>query len=132
MAFVQSSQLTPRSVEWLWPGRLPAVGPSRAGRWRSGGGQVAGHARSGVRIDDGGAVPGRLAGRHGGVGDDRNAEDRARDTIYSRLDTAGVDRNRIIVWKATPNEPWLRLPSQLRRLDDVAAHSRSPVHHRPA
>jgi hypothetical protein len=81
MAFVQLSRLTPCSVEWLWPGRLPLGHPVLIDGDPGLGKSLitldlAARITTGQPFPDG--TPGGMAAPVMIV----NAEDRARDTIY--------------------------------------------------
>jgi hypothetical protein len=56
-----------------------------------------------------------------------NAEDRARETIHSRLVAAGADLARAMVWQRQAGEPWLHLPREVRQLDDIIASTRAKL-----
>ena len=110
MPFASVTDLPPRPIDYLWPGRLarghlhlvdgdPGIGKSLVLL------DLAARLTSGRSLPDGAAAvaptPAILF----------NAEDNARDTVAPRLAAAGADLGRVSLWEHAPGEPGFRLPS---------------------
>jgi putative DNA primase/helicase len=128
MPFISLDQITPRPIEWLWPGRLalghlhmldgdPGLGKSLVVL------DLAARLTTGQPFPDGAASPGPANVVI------INAEDGARDTIPARLTAAAADMPRVTVWDRSPGEPWLRLPSQIDDLDALVGRTHAKLVH---
>ncbi len=118
MSFRFLNELQAHSVVSLWPGRLaldhlhmvdgdPGIGKSLILL------DVCARVTTGQPFPDG--APGGAPAPVLLV----SAEDGAADTIRERLLVAGADAGRVVVWQREPGEPWLHLPSDVSKLDDI-------------
>lgn len=124
MPFRRINELTPHRTQWLWPGRLAA-------------GHLAlfdgdpGLGKSLITMDLCARITTGRPFADGAPGGDpanvviANAEDGAADTIYARLQAAGADLNRVIVWERDDGEAWLRLPDHVDKLERILITSRA-------
>lgn len=122
---VPASQLTPRSVQWLWPGRLalgklaildgdPGVGKSFLAL------DLCARLSAGRPFPDGSPGPGPAASLI------LNGEDGADDTIVPRLHALGADLDRVFVWRRDSDlMRRVSLSGDLGALREVLAHTRA-------
>src|SRR5437870_4959213 len=106
------SQLTPRPVSWLWPGRL-ALGKLAMLDGDPGLGKSLLALDLCARLSTGRPFPDGALGPGIGTAIVLNAEDSEQDTIHPRLLALGADLDRVFVLhpKDDPGQP-LRLPHQ--------------------
>lgn len=120
MPFIDLDQITTSCVQWLWPGRL-AVGHLAILDGDPGLGKSLVTLDLCARITTGRPYPdGHPCPRPGHV-IVVNGEDGARDVIPGRLRAAGADLERVQVYDRSDGEAELRLPSQVKRLEDAVA-----------
>jgi AAA domain len=122
MPFVTLDRITKQKVQWLWPGRL-TLGHLAILDGDPGLGKSLVTLDLCARISTGRPFPdGQATGKPASV-IVINAEDGARDIIPGRLIAAGADLSRVQVFDREPGEAFLRLPGQVRRLEDAIARS---------
>jgi hypothetical protein len=121
------SALTPRSVAWLWPGRLalgklamldgdPGLGKSFVTL------DLCARLSTGRPFPDGTAAPGVSSALI------LNGEDDAQDTLCPRLQMLGADLARcFVIHEVGDAFGPLRLPTQTRLLDEALTHSRAQL-----
>jgi putative DNA primase/helicase len=119
---VPASQLTPRPLSWLWPGRLalgklalldgdPQLGKSLLTL------DLCARLSTGRPFPDGTPSPGPATSLI------FNAEDGAADTILPRLRALGADLDRVLVAPRGDPSAALALPGDLGPLDDLVAQT---------
>ena len=122
MPFVALDRLPKQNVQWLWPGRL-TLGHLSILDGDPGLGKSLVTLDLCARLSTGRALPdGAPVGEPASV-IVINAEDGARDIIHGRLVAAGAVLSRVHVFDRDPDEPFLRLPGDLHRLEDAIARS---------
>jgi hypothetical protein len=116
LVFQRASEIEPRNIEWLWPGRLarrklalivgePELGKSQIGT------DVIARLTTAELWPDGGSAP-------SGSAIVLSAEDAAEDTLRPRLEAAGADLDRVHILRAV-------YTGEKRRTFELADRSRS-------
>ena len=116
LVFQRASEIEPRNIEWLWPGRLARrklaliVGEPELGKSQIGTDVIARLTTAEV-WPDGGSAP-------SGSAIVLSAEDAAEDTLRPRLEGAGADLDRVHILRAV-------YTGEKRRTFELADRSRS-------
>jgi len=120
MPFIDLDQITATRVQWLWPGRL-ALGHLAILDGDPGLGKSLVTLDLCARITTGQPYPDGQPGTRPGNVVVLNGEDGARDVIPGRLRAAGADLKRVQVFDRADGEAYLRLPGQVKRLEEAVA-----------
>ncbi|HKB38211.1 MAG TPA: AAA family ATPase, partial [Gemmataceae bacterium] len=118
------SQLTPRSVAWLWPARL-ALGKLALLEGDPGLGKSLLALDLCARLSTGRPFPDSDVPLDAGTVIVLNAEDDEQDTIRPRLQAMGADLDRIFVLHLDEAGPSLRLPGQTDLLEAALERTRA-------